>query len=296
MKRWDLLLEWMTHLGSGEWGAFREAVAELGSDNADEEALLRTLRVTLSDLGHADFFVDGSRRWRVLRPALIGLSGSRAHLFVGGRTRLILERLRRLVPPASLTVTEDVEGLSRVQLTGDSESLIAVAKGIGLEYVADVGAKLCGRLPPVRSLLEAGQPAEEPINWSVRSWSFQDERWVNERLQHTVREYSNRHGARRYLLHVGKSDLREIEKRASVYCAALVRGARIVGYSRTERRLHVPRWAPLPAIYARTACLAGGQLGALSNDEILFNNIDSHSASMLLVGLGQGLPMQRTVR
>ena len=32
MKKWDVLLEWMTHLGSGTWEAFRRAVDELASD------------------------------------------------------------------------------------------------------------------------------------------------------------------------------------------------------------------------------------------------------------------------
>jgi hypothetical protein len=108
----------------------------------------------------------------------------------------------------------------------------------------------------------------------------------------TVREYSNRHGVRRYVVDVGRAGLREVEKRASVYCAALSRGVRIVRYSYEDRHLRVPRWAPLPEVYARSACLAGGRLGVLSNEEIVFENIDPCVASRLLVGLGQGFPMR----
>lgn len=299
MKRWDLLLEWMTHLGSGAWEAFREAIAELSSDDSslDEESFARALRITLSDLGHVDFFINGSRRWRVLRPALVGLSESGEHLLVGGRTRsLVTQFCNTVASHGTVNVVESIPGLSRVQVTGDPGSLAAAVKGIGVEYVADAAARLSARLPTIRHVLGAAQAAMEPINWSVRSWSFQEEKWVNGKLERTVREYSNRHGVRRYLVHTGKAGLREIEKRTSIYCAALVRVARFVRYSYDDSSLHVPRWAPLPEFYARAACLAGGQLGALSHNDIVFRNIDPRVATMLLVGLGQGFPMPGTKR
>lgn len=299
MKTWDLLLEWMTHLGSGAWEAFREAAGELAGDQdpLDEQARVRTLRIAFSDLGHVDFFVEGSRRWRVLRPALVGLSQSREHLFVGGRTRSILERLRGAVlSNIAVTTSEPIPGLTCVHVTGEREAVAGLAGSLGIDYVANAAAVLSARLPPIRAMLDAGHPAQEPLNWSVRSWSFQDERWLNERLDRTVREYSNRHGVRRYLVQAGKMGLREIEKRASIYCAAFVRGARMVTYSHHERRMRVPLWAPLPEIYARAACLPGGRLGAVRDREILFDNVDPRVASTLLVGLGQGFPMPEAKR
>lgn len=297
MKNWDLLLEWMTHLGSGVWGSFREAAAELAGEDADEQVFVRMLRIALSDLGHVDFFVDGSRRWSVLRPALVELSGNGEHLFVGGRTRSLLERLGEAAAThATVRVADAIPGLSRIHVVGDPASLSAIAQDIGIDYFADAAARLSAQVPPIRSVLEAGAPAQEPINWSVRSWSFKDKEWVSEKLPRTVREYRNRHSVRRYLVHAGKSGLLEIEKRASVYCAALLKGARIVHYSPDGKRLRVPRWAPLPESYARAACLAGGQLGTLSGDDIVFENIDPRVASMLLVGLGQGFPMPEANR
>lgn len=293
--KWDILLEWMTHLGSGSWGAFREAVAELTreSNELDERGLHRMLRIAFSDLGHADFFVDGSRRWHVLRPALVGRDGTSEHLFVGGRTRLLVDRLAAAAARscATVTITEIIPGLSRVQVVGERDALRAAAEEVAVEYVPDAAALLTARLPLVRSTMETAQEAPEPINWAVRSWSFQDEQWVAEKLDRTVREYSNRHGVRRYLVHLGGAGLREIEKRASFYCAALVRGAQIVRYSHNDRCLRVPRWAPLPETYARAACLAGGRLGTASGASILFENVDSLTASRLFVALGQGFPM-----
>lgn len=299
MRAWDLLLEWMTHLGSGAWGAFREAVQELAGDQdpLDQQARVRKVRIALSDLGHVDFFVDGSRRWRVLRPSLVGLSQSGEHLLVGGRTRSMLERLRGAVPAnIAVTSSETIPGLTCMHVTGEREAVARLAGNLGLEHVGDVAAVLSARVPPIRAVLDAGRPAQEPINWPVRSWSFHDEKWIDERLDRTVREYSNRHGVRRYLVHAGKAGMREIEKRASMYCAAQVRGVRIVTYSHDEERLCVPTWAPLPEIYARAACLSGGRPGAASEGKILFERVDPRIASILLVGLGQGFPMPEAKR
>jgi hypothetical protein len=298
--KWDLLLEWMTHLGSGAWGTFREAVAELadGESDPEEQGLYRTLRIVLSDLGHVNFFVEGSRHWHVLRPALVGLAEVSEHLFVGGRTRSLVDRLAAaaMVVGAAVTVDEIVPGLSRVHILGDPSALRAAAGGLGIEYVPAAAALLSARLPPIRSTTEAAQPVEEPINWSVRSWSFQDEKWIAYKRVRTVLEYSNRHSVRRYFVHLGRSGLREIEKRSSFYCAALLRNARIVRYSHHERSLRVPRWAPLPEVYARAACLASGRLGTLRGDEVVFDNVDPRLASTLLVALGQGFPMAEARR
>ena len=291
---WDLLLEWMTHLGSGAWEGFREAVAELASDefDGDENGLLRRLRITFSDLGHADFFVEGSRRWHVLRPALVGISRGGEHLFVGGRTRLLVDQLCTAVAPhAVVTVSEITPGFSCVQIVGDPLALSAAAQAIGIEYISNASAMLSGRLRSIRSSLESAQRVQEPINWSVRSWSFHHAEWVGETLDRTVREYSNRHGVLRYFVHLGRPGLREIEKRAAVYCAALVRGVRLVDYSSEERSLRIPRWAPLPEMHARVACLSGGRVGAIVGENIEFRHVDPRIALALLVSLGQGFPM-----
>jgi hypothetical protein len=290
MKAWDLLLEWMTHVGTGSWGAFRDAVAELSNEEIDEQSLLRTLRIALSDLGHVNFFVGGSRRWRVLRPALVELATDGMHLLAGGRTRGLLEQLvRSLERHAEVRVTDCIPGLSSVHVVGDSRSLATVASSIDIEYVADSSATLAARLPSIRNVLGTSRSVEEPINWSVRSWSFEERRWVGCALQRTVREYRNRHDVKRYIVHTGKSDLREIEKRASIYCAALLRREKIISYTPDAQQIRVPRWAPLPGNYARVACLCAGRLGALTNDEIVFQDVEPRVASMLLVGLGQGL-------
>lgn len=294
MRKWDLLLEWMTHLGSGTWSGFREAVFELTRSEADEGRSTRMLRAVFSDLGHADFFVDGSRRWRVLQPALVGLSDRNNYLFVGGRTRRLLERLcSALSSSAAVTLTEDLPGLSQVRVVGDPQFIAAVAEVEGVQHVPDSAARMCASLPSIKNLLDSAAPALEPINWSARYWSFKEERWTNDKQQQTVREYSNRYGVRRYFADLGRAGLIEVDRRTAIYCAALAKGTRIAKYGENGPRLRVPRWAPLPELYARVACLASGRHSAVTDQGIVYENVDPSIASNLLVSLGQGFPMPK---
>ena len=296
--KWDRLLEWMTHVGSGPWDAFRQAVDELDEDpNEDRQGLYRSLRIALSDLGHADFFVEGSRRWRARRPALIGiLQGEREHLFTGGRSATLVSELAAAASNAEADVTfeEDHPGLSRVHVEGNPARLKEIAQDLGIEYLRNGAATMAALLPPIRRTLEVSKEAEEPIGWNVRSWSFDEAQWVEGRLKRSLREYRNRHGVRRYLVDTERrKPLREVEKRAGMYCAALAGMTRLMNYFEDDQTLRVPRWAPLPAEHARVACLAGGRLASLKDEHIVFSSVDCRIASSLLASLGQGVPMPR---
>jgi hypothetical protein len=295
--KWDLLLEWMTHMGSGRWGAFRDSVTELaGPEAVETQVLSRRLRIALADLGHVDFSA-GSRRWQVMRPALLGMVGKNEHLFVGGRTRRLAESLKSMLREggASVSITDLDPGLARISVVGTQDDLRKTAEALELEYVPEAAALLASRLPPLRQAIERAPARPEPINWAVRSWSFEDQAWISDRLPRTAREYTNRHGARRYMLHLGRPGLRELDKRVSIYGAAFLKNIRITRYSHVGKRLKVPRWAPLPEAYSRATCLAGGRLATAQEADLVFEAVEPHIASLLLVALGQGFPMRGDV-
>jgi hypothetical protein len=183
-------------------------------------------------------------------------------------------------------------GMLQVELAAPPAKLAEMARAVGLEYVPTATMTISSRLTPVRRLLEQAPALPEPMNWAVRSWSFDAKDWVDGRLRRTAREYSSRHGARRYMVDVGHSELREIEKREAVYAAALLQGWRILEYGAAERELRVPRSAPLPDMHARAACLAGGSLPRLSNGMLVFTEVPPDAAFVLCVLLGQGHPLQ----
>ena len=293
---WDRLLEWMTHIGSGSWEGFRQAVDELGDPPEEERhRLYRTLRVALSDLGHADFFIGGSRRWGVRRPALIATaSGDDEFILSGGRGSGLVEEICVAAQDLGVlaTVGEDDPGLSRVRLRGEGNAIQELARRLELDHLPHALGALVAALPDLREAATGADSVPAPRNWDVRSWSFRDARWVDGRLHRTVREYANRYGVRRYLLkREPRAPLVEVEKRAGMYCAALFANAPIVQYSRHEQSLRVPLWAPLPADYSRVACLAGGRPAVVEDGHIVFKRIDQRVAAPLLAMLGQGQSM-----
>ena len=294
----DRLLEWMTHVGSGPWDAFRDAVDEVddATECEDPHAWYRTLRIALSDLGHVDFFVGGSRRWEVRRPVLAGLAGDdSAHLFTGGRTSELLKKLEQRITgngEGFVTIHKDGPGPSRVNVNGERNFLRQVAEELQIQYLPKASVTLAAKATSMRDVLDGSGGDEEPINWAVSSWSFREARWVPGRGDRTIREYSNRHGMRRYLLNFDRNDsLREVEKRTGMYCAALIRRERIVKYSHREQTLRVPAWAPLPAEHARAACLARGVPASMEDGSLVFKGVDWDTAATLLASLGQAVPM-----
>ena len=296
--KWDRLLQWMTHIGSGPWDAFRQGVDELDeSSSADRHQLYRDLRIALSDLGHADFFVGGSRRWRIRRPALVGISQrDHKHLFTGGRSVGLASELDAAARNAEAVVTvgQDYVGPLQIHVEGDPARLERIAQDLGIDYLRNGATTLATRLPSLRSTLDISSEVDEPIGWDVRSWSFEEACWVEKRLYRTLREYKNRHGVRQYLVDTGPRHLlRAVEKSAGMYCAALARKARLMHYSEDNQTLRVPWWAPLPTEHARVACLSGGRLASLKNGQIVFSGVDGRTASILLASLGQGALMPR---
>ena len=169
----DRVLEWMTHLGTGPWDAFRDAVDDLDDREGGDDAqkLQRVLRIAFSDFGHADFFVNGSRRWRVRRPALAELIRNGAgHLFIGGRTRELLDRVRLLAGAhgdASVTIRDEDFGPSRVCIEADPFDVREVAAKLGIQYLPKAAHTLAARLPSIRRTLGEAERVEEPINWGV---------------------------------------------------------------------------------------------------------------------------------
>ncbi len=297
----DRLLEWMTHLGSGSWDAFREAihVVDDGEIADDSHKLYRAVRIAFSDLGYADFFVNGSRRWRVRRPVLVQLIGNEAaHLFVGGRTRQLLDRVKLIAGPngeASMTIREEEFGPSLVRIKANPRYLREVAAKLQIQYLPKAAHTLAARLPSIRTTLDEAERVEEPINWSVRSWSFRDAQWVPEREDRTLREYTNRHGRRRYLVTTDRGrSLREVERRSGMYCAAFLRGAQIAKYDDIEDVFRVPVWAPLPPAQARAGCLSRGLAGSIEGGYLVFKGVDWQTAAAVIQSLGQRVPMPGT--
>ena len=178
----DLLLHWATHRGEGSWAGFRRAVAELNPGDPDMPRVVRKLRIALSDLGHIDFFVGGTERWSVLRPAIGGLSSDQgAAVLCGGRTPGMIAALR-CAAVANGCQLDELAGEYQptiCEVTGDSTALAAVAHECGLQYVASIATALCQEVDPIRTVVMNAPQEDPPVNWEVRSFDFDSMSWLD---------------------------------------------------------------------------------------------------------------------
>lgn len=79
-------------------------------------------------------------------------------------------------------------------------------------------------------------------------------------------------------------------KRQAVYAAAAIRGIALASYDPGGCRLSVPAAAPLPELYARSACLSGGRSAEIAGEALVYHDVPPSLGHALLVLLGQQLP------
>ena len=290
---WDVLLHWMTHVGEGSWTAFRNAVAKLAGADAGVDSLCRTLRITMSDLAHADFFVRGSQRWQVLPPVLAGLpmSPGRAVLS-GGRTPRLVAGLAAAAPTRQcrLVAEEERDRLACIRFEGTEDSLAAIAVDAGIPYVKDYAAALCREIVPVPLRLESA-PVEPALgNWSVRSFDLRSLVWVDGLRARAACEYRSRYGERRFYLHTRRGRLLRMPKREAVYAAAELQYVALAQYDWATATLSTPVSAPLPEAYSRAACLCAGAPARFDQGRLLYEKVPPETAALLLVNAGQPYP------
>lgn len=291
--KFEVLLHWMTHTQEGSWAAFRGAITKLPSSEEEPDALARSLRVFLSDLGHADFFVDGSQRWRVIPPALAGLPPpARSAVLTGGRTPKLLADLAQGAAAHGCRVLSDPSGdrPAIVRVEGDPGGLSAAAAAAGIPFVANFASALCGSIDPIARLVETAAVEEGPANWLVRSFDFDSLTWVEGLRGRSACEFRSRYGPTRYYLNTRRGRLLRLPKREAVYAAAMIRGIAAATYDAASSVLSVPASAPLPELYARAACLCAGAPSLFRQARLCYPSVPARVAAVLLVAAGQPYP------
>lgn len=293
----ELLLHWLSHLGEGTWNRFRGAAAGIVPPDSDAMRKLQFWRNRLSDLGHVDFFADGSQRWRVRQPVLAGLCGLEGvAVLCGARSPKLVQTLQSATEKHGCRF--DVSGLpdlpSRVTVAGADEQLGGVARECRLPYKAQYSEMLCRELKLITAT--PGGASDEPAGWKVRSFDLGARRWVEGRLPKSARAYESSYGVLRYYWCDWQNELRPAPKREAVYASAAVQRVTLAGYDGERRSLTIPAAAPLPDDYMRAACLCSGVPPRYEGGMYVFERVPPLIASILLVSAGQphpGVPMLR---
>jgi len=292
---WDVLLHWMSHLGGGSWEGFKRAVVRLAGEDADLDDVIVALRFHLSDLGYVDFFTDGSRRWQVLPPTLVGLVPAGTAILTGGRTPRLQEVLFASAERFGCVVsTESIgRGPATLRLQGTREGFAHVAAEIGVRFSARHAFTLAAQLTPLFKKFEEMTDETAPTNWSVRSFDFHSMAMSEGLRRNSACEYSPRYGVSRWYVHTRQGRLRSLPKREAIFVAAMLQGVKLLSFDAERSSLLALTNTPPPESYARVACLCSGQRPAVNGERLTFPDVPATIAGVLCVAAGQPPPLMQ---
>lgn len=281
--KWDPLIHWMSHIGEGSWASFKRMVVAHCVADDDAAAEVRRVRIRLSDLGYAEFFVGEAGRWRVFRPLLAATESGRRALLCGGRTPELVRAIRTAARNLSCEVYElAIDGsFTSVHVVGDVQRLAAA---VGIDYEIDIALRLAAELVPLNNLVARAQPRSLLRNWTRKSFDFRALRWTDGDKPNTVVELTSRFQERMYLVQRGAERV-SLPKREALYAAAAARNVVLAQYQPSTRELSVPTIAPLPEPFARAACVAGGRPSVVKHGTIVYEDVPVRLATVLLVAL-----------
>ena len=288
----DLLLSWMTHIGEGSWTRFRNAVGELSERDGDVSNLCRRLRISLSDLGFADFFIEDTQQWKILPPLLGGLvAQENVAALCGSRTPDLIDSLKTLAESHGCRINVETipDCPTLIYVAGSLEKLREVADQIEVSFEPNLSAILAQKLTPISMRLDNATQELAPLNWKTRSFDFRTRTWVEKLLPNSACEYTPTHGRPKYFYRKQDKLLR-ISKRESLYAAAMLKRVKLLEYDPAVNRLQVPLFAPLPESYSRLACLCSGRPAVVADGRITYGGVPPDIAAVLMVAAGQPHP------
>lgn len=258
MSRHDELLEWSSEIGSGSWGAWRDACDYLrvGPNSAAQ---------TLAALGHLEFDWIGNR-FAAAPPAAVFTFHSSGCLFLtGARRRGLRARLEALHQDQDSEYGIDLrpplaqeKGPETWLVEADLDDVERFCSAAGFAVEIDSGRRMLDALPAAS--LEACAEESRPDRRFVR-------RWLNPKLgifQTNVDESTDGlwwvKEDRRDIAFLRRSGdwFRITTREYGPYLAYPERS--FITYNRALGTLSVDNQAPLPPLVARAATLQSGRL------------------------------------
>jgi hypothetical protein len=292
----DLLLYWMSRLGSGSQNKFRDALQEL-ADAENHDSLQWVLHRKLSDLAHVDFFRN-TKKWQVRPPILAGLAGQLGvAILCGARSAPLISSLEKAAQEIGSTVAvETPENCpSRLMVSGNAQQLAHIESATGISFVPEYSLHLLANVPPVSQKMRASGPEKGVINWQVNIFDLAALRWIpfTEKLskpdalpKETAIELKSKYETK-YCVTDGKGILRKLPKREAIYAAAFLCSVPLIEYDAHDQLISTPIAAPLPEVYTRIACLCSGELPNIVAGRLTYRNVPPVVGVTLSILAGQ---------
>ena len=280
----ELLLEWMTHIGTGSWPRLRETIRILCEPDDDIDAVVRATRSALSEFGHAIF--DDDNHWTMHRPMLYTRPTRQDRsIWLGARTYRHLETVRELVSVCDATFeSKTVEKLPHIVIDADADVLADIASAAGLTFVPNLTEHLASRLEPIQAMIERADAVAAPINWSARSFDPDAGRWIDGVRRGTVVEFTSPYNEKRWLFERRRHEWVQVLRRVGIYAACALSGTEAARYDVVQAELHVRPFAPLPSDAGRVAVICSGE-PERRNGWAIYRGVPLQIASAILVSL-----------
>ena len=312
---YDLLLEWASEKGSGDWEALRAAWTWIQSVEQvlrpdDPAGKAWIAGADLAALGHLEMAWGGAAAWAVAPPVITMLpnSGGRA-LLTGARTRALyrpgtLER-EQTGAVAEIAETLDVWIDDVSMRTGPTSVLIACGKPEDAQRLADhcgiafsysVSDQLSAMLPALAACLPLWPPGALPQGFPVERFDPRELAW-REYPGDEPRE-AGLYRARTYSQHVHVLVTPTLAHLAAPREEAVFEVLRwssltVIEFDEASHELWVPVHCRLPLLHQRAAVLCSGRLPQFQrrqHDGLRYVNVRPRVAERIANSLRQNLP------
>jgi len=264
----DVLLEYMSALGRGQWQTFKAAAFQVASAEIDEEPPHWTATVManhLSALGHVEFDFDGDLSWMVAPPVLASTPavGPGRGILCGSRTSSILERVKsaaRAAGAAVSTIPQNRAPSAVEVIAANAEILATVAAAAEIQYAADAAGRIARCLPDLNSMLQAAPESSLPQGFPIRRFSPGSQEWEpTDRVAGDGAYWFECYGRPEFRL-VRRGSIKRVSRPLAIWSELARANCRMFTYEPDERRLHIPVKARLPALHERALVLCSGYL------------------------------------
>ena len=296
----NLLLRYLTEVGSGAWDRFRQAVRFLGGGDEEAPSPSRALTPStvarhLSTLGHAEFAFGEHRRWAVGPPVLATLPGREsAGALCGARS----ERLEDLVGEQAGEVGVEVTPVSQDE--GPDAFLLSALTSALLEQLADragvavehnVAGRIARCLPRLDDVMRLSPVAPEPSGHEISAYNASSLRWEEVPDSSGDGLYWHKHYCQpEYRLKLGDHCFRTTRYTGIHLWLRCLRRS-VLSYDVESEELHVPVGAALPELHAKAAVLSSGMLPYLARVEgaarNVYRGVPVSIARSIMLSLGQ---------
>jgi hypothetical protein len=291
----DLLLQYLTEMGTGEWRAFRDGLDYLA--DPDQQLFRSIVARNLSLLGHVEFAFFGDMAWAVCPEILVTLPGSKdvRAVLCGGRSQPFVESLTVTAEEtgAALQMEGQEQGPTVIIIQGRSQDILAaIAERVGIPLALSVPARLASSLPRLQPWIALCEPGWEPLGYTVRVFDAENLRWQEVERPNGDGLYQYAYYRREYRLRQKGQSLR-VPREIGMYAWLAHVGRNVLRYDPGCCELQVPRIARMPHLHARAVTLSSGRLPAVvqANGTItrVYGDVSEDVAHLLATALEQRL-------